>query len=245
MAINPVDIIMQDMDRLIKSYPSVLGSDSAGIITAVGSSVTHLKPGDRVVATCDVIEAGKASNGAFQLYSATKASLVGKIADKTSFAEAAVFGMGMNTAAAGLYQKDNLNLPYPTVPRKPLGKTLLVWGASGSVGACALQMARASGYDVAATAGSANLEQVKGLGAKWVFDHKSPDVVKEIVEALKGEGEFGGALDGVSKPESLKACGEVIKELGGNQFLESVLPARFERPEGLDEGIKFGKGELF
>ena len=242
VAINPVDVVMQDMDRLIKAYPSVLGSDSAGEIVAVGADVTSCAVGDRVVATCDVIETGKPSNGAFQLYSATRATMVGKIPSHVSYTEASVLGMAMNTAAAGLYQKDNMGLPYPQVRRKSVGKSFLVWSGSSSVGSCAVQLAVASGYDVATTASTHNLDHCRSLGAKWVFDHSSSTVVEDIASALKGT-EFGGALDAVSKPDSLQKCGDIITQLGGYQFLESILPARFPRPETLPEHIKFGQGK--
>ena len=244
VAMNPVDAVMQDMDRLVKAYPSVLGSDSAGEIVAVGTDVTHYAVGDRVVATGDVIETGRPSNGAFQLYSATRATMVGKIPSQVSYTEASVLGMAMNTAAAGLYQKENMGLPYPQVPRKSTGKTFLVWGGSASVGSCAVQMAIASGYDVATTASAHNLDYCRSLGAKWAFDHSSSTVVEDIVTALKGK-EFGGTLDAVSKPDTLQKCGDIITQLGGYQYLESVLPARFPRPEALPENIKFGQGKRF
>ena len=242
VAINPVDVVMQDMDRLITAYPSVLGSDSAGEIVAVGADVTDCAVGDRVVATGDVIETGKPSNGAFQLYSATRATMVGKISSRVSYTEASVLGMAMNTAAAGLYQKENMGLPYPHVRREPTGKTFLVWGGSGSVGSCAVQLVIASGYDVATTASAHNLDHCRSLGAKWVFDHSSPSVVEDIASALKGR-EFGGILDAVSKPDTLQKCGDIITQLGGYQFLQSILPARFPRPETLPEHIKFGQGK--
>jgi NADPH:quinone reductase-like Zn-dependent oxidoreductase len=51
VAANPVDTAQQDMDRLVSSYPFVIGTDSAGIISAVGAEVTNFTVGDRVVAT--------------------------------------------------------------------------------------------------------------------------------------------------------------------------------------------------
>lgn len=49
VAINPVDRKQQDLDILIPSYPSIFGSDVAGIVEEVGSSVTRFEKGDRVI----------------------------------------------------------------------------------------------------------------------------------------------------------------------------------------------------
>lgn len=136
-----------------------------------------------------------------------------------------------------------MGLPYPTVPRKPTGKTLLVWGGSSSVGACAVQLAIGSGYDVCVTAGPNNLDMCKEMGATWVFDHTKENVIEEIISALKGK-EFGGAFDAISKPPTIAACAKVITALGGYKYLESVLPNRIPRPEDLAEDIQFGKGKL-
>ncbi|KFY00083.1 hypothetical protein O988_03525 [Pseudogymnoascus sp. VKM F-3808] len=240
VAANPVDTVQQDHGRLVNAYPHVIGSDSSGVIAAVGSAVTNFEVGDHVVATMDNIETQRASNGAFQFFSATKATLVGKIPHNIAFKDACVFGMAMNTAAAGLYQKENMALPYPTVPRKPNGKTFLVWGGSSSVGACAVQLAIGSGYDVAVTAGPNNADLCREIGAKWVFDHTKESIVDEIVGALKGS-DFGGAFDAISKPDTLTKSGQIVSRLEGYKFLESVLPSRFPRPEDLASDIKFGQ----
>jgi D-arabinose 1-dehydrogenase-like Zn-dependent alcohol dehydrogenase len=128
------------------------------------------------------------------------------------------------------------------VPAKPNGKTLLVWGGSSSVGACAVQMAIASGYEVATTASAHNFGLCKDIGAKWVFDHTKDSVVEDIVAALSGK-EFGGAFDAISKLDTLEKCGRIITQLGGYKYLKSVLPGRMPRPEDLPEDIQFGKGK--
>jgi NADPH:quinone reductase-like Zn-dependent oxidoreductase len=54
------------------------------------------------------------------------------------------------------------------------------------VGSCAIQAAKAAGYQVAATAGAHNWEYCRSLWADWVIDYKSEMVVEDVVKALKG-----------------------------------------------------------
>jgi NADPH:quinone reductase-like Zn-dependent oxidoreductase len=64
------------------------------------------------------------------------------------------------------------------------------------------------------TAGKNNLDYVKSLGAKHVFDHSSATVVEDIVTLLKGS-DFVGAFDAISLPETLKPTGDIVHQLGG------------------------------
>lgn len=78
--------------------------------------------------------------GAFQEYPILQDHLASHIPDSLSFESASVIPLGLSTAASGMFQKDKLGLQLPTVPPKPTGKTLLVWGGSTSVGCCAIQV---------------------------------------------------------------------------------------------------------
>lgn len=145
--------------------------------------------------------------------------------------------LAVSTAAAGLYQKSHLGLPYPTKDATPSGKTLLVWGGSGSVGSTAIQLAVASGADVVSVASKHNIEYVKSLGAKEVFDYNDENCVDEIVGALK-KGEFAGVYDAISLPDAFKKWGQVVKKMGGGKAA-TVLPP----PGDLDESIQAAAGE--
>lgn len=82
-----------------------------------------------------------------------------------------VLPLGISTAAAGLFQKGYLGLPFPKEDFEDLGRTVLIWGGSSSVGSCAIQLAIAAGADVITTAGPKNFEYVKRLGARQCFDY--------------------------------------------------------------------------
>lgn len=165
--------------------------------------------------------------------------MVSPIPDSLSFEEAAVLPLAISTAAAGLYQKSVLELPFPSTNPQPTGKTLLVWGGSSSVGATAIQLAVASGVKVVATASRKNHDFVKSLGAVAVVDYKSPNVVEELLAAIDQQGGgLVGAYDAISEPSSLQHIGALTDKVG-------VLPvaAVLPPPEGLTKTAEAKQGK--
>ena len=143
--------------------PYTPGSDAAGVVDAVGDGVTGLAVGDRVYLAGPM----NASTGSY-------AELVGQRARATStpcraalsFAQGAAVGVPCSTAWRALFQKAGAMA----------GETVLVHGGSGAVGTAAIQLARAAGLTVIATAGSAKgLALVTSLGAHHAVDHSQPD----------------------------------------------------------------------
>ena len=121
-----------------------------------------------------------------------------------SFEEGVKLPLGLLTAAAGLFNTEHLRLPHPSIAPQKTGKTILVWGGSSNVGIAAIQLAVASGVDVAAVASEANWDLVREAGASKVFSQYSDTVVEDLVEFLK-EKEVVGAFDSMSaRPPSLK-----------------------------------------
>jgi NADPH:quinone reductase-like Zn-dependent oxidoreductase len=174
------------------------------------------------------------AHGGFQLYTTAKEITVSPIPDDIPYDHAVVLPLAISTASAGLYQKGFLELPYPTIDAKPIGKTILIWGGSSSVGSTAIQLAVASGLEVVSNGSKKNLEYVKALGAKHVFDHASPTVVEDTLAALKGS-KLVGAFDAISSPETLKASGEIVSQLGGG-IIATVLGST--STEGLPSNVK-------
>ena len=147
VAINPVDWLKIELGDIMFSwikYPFVLGYDNAGEVVEVGSSVTRFKVGDRVVGNAVGMneKTNKSSHGSFQNYTVLKQHMTSPIPDTMSYEKAAVMPLGLSTAACGMFQKDQLSLELPTVPRSQAGngKTFLVWGGSTSVGVNAIQV---------------------------------------------------------------------------------------------------------
>jgi NADPH:quinone reductase-like Zn-dependent oxidoreductase len=139
---------------------NILGSELAGDVEAVGGQVTKFKPGDQVFAYVGM------KMGANAEYICLPES--GTIAPKPSnlgYAEAATLPYGA-VMAVSLLQKTKL-MP---------GQKILVNGASGGIGAMAVQLAKHHyGAEVTGVCGAPRLDYVKALGADKVIDYKKQD----------------------------------------------------------------------
>lgn len=231
VAVNPVDWMVQYLGSLafgwIK-YPCVLGSDLAGEAVAVGSGVTHVKVGDRVLAMAagSAKQRNRASEGAFQAYTIVLERLTTVIPDDLSYVEAAVVPLGLTTAACGLFQRDLLALEFPSAASKARGQWVIICGGATSVGSNAVQLAVAAGYNVVATASPRNFEYVRSLGAAHVFDYKSTELVRDVVEALHGKEVMGAQAIGAG---STGDCFDILALCQGRKFIASCSsPAPFD-----------------
>ena len=221
VAVNPVDWMVQYLGGLafgwIK-YPFVLGSDMAGEVVAVGSGVTDVKVGDRVLAMAagSAKQRNRAAEGAFQAYSIVLPRLTTVIPDHLSYVEAAVVPLGVTTAACGLFQSDLLALELPSAHPKARDQWVIICGGATSVGSNAIQLAVAAGYDVVATASPKNFDYVKSLGAACAFDYNSKNLVRDIVEALRGKEVVGALAIGAG---SVSVCLEILPHCLGRRFI--------------------------
>ena len=232
-AINPIDWKVQDYDIMINAFPNILGGDVAGVIVQVGSGVTRLKVGQRVIGHCSNLYTQKPTDAAFQNFATVKDILTAPIPDKLPFANAAVLPIGFSSAASGLFVKSAMALPFPSVAPKETGKAVLIWGGSSSVGANAVQLAKAAGMTVITTASAKNHDFVEALGADQVFDHASTAVVDDIIMRLQNT-QFAGAFDAVGVESSCRACAKIVSQLGGGVLTTVLVPL----PEGLPENVK-------
>jgi NADPH:quinone reductase-like Zn-dependent oxidoreductase len=164
---------------------------------------------------------------------------VAAIPDLLPYENAVVLPLSISTAAAGLYQKGYLELPYPTISTTPLslGKTLLVWGGSSSVGSTAIQLAVGSGLEVISTASKRNFEYVKALGAAHVLDYSEPNVVHDLLALVRGK-KLVGVYDAISTPETVRDSAEVLSRAGGGRIATVLAP-----PSGLPSNVTAIGGE--
>lgn len=186
--------------------------------------------------------------GAFQQFSVAKEKRVARIPNHTSFTQASVLPICFSTALVALCAEagKGFGLPGPSLNPKPLGKTIVVWGASSSVGLEIVQVARAAGITTIATASPANFELVKGAGASQVLDYHAPSVVDDLVRAVRNaEGHFVGVIDCISEEElSLRYCISVLKAVGGGK-LGVVKPEKeLELPDNIELCGIFGFNEM-
>lgn len=136
----------------------IRGVDMAGVVESVGSAVTSVKVGDRVVAN---------AAGAFAERVATAATNVVVIPDELSFADAAAIPVAAVTALQGLRDHGKVQA----------GQSVLINGAAGGVGTYAVQIAKAMGAHVTGVCSSRNVEMVRDLGADVVIDYTTTDVL--------------------------------------------------------------------
>lgn len=221
VAINPLEWLKQVAGDLMFSwikYPFIMGSDLAGEVVEVGKGVTRFKVGDRVIGHAVGMDpkSNKSAEGAFQEYTILRANMASPIPSSMSYENTCVLPLCLSTTACGLFQKDFLALPYPTMSPKPNGKTVLVWGGSTSVGSNAIQLAVTAGHEVITTASPKNFDYVKRLGAIEVFDYRSMTVVKDIIKALQNRQCAGAFAIGNG---SLKACIEILAASKGRKFV--------------------------
>ncbi|HEX7688329.1 MAG TPA: zinc-binding alcohol dehydrogenase family protein [Burkholderiaceae bacterium] len=222
VALNPFDRIVQTLGGLVTpwlDYPCILGSDVAGEVVAVGTGVSRFKPGDRVAGLALGVDkvSNRPAEGAFQHYVLLREDATTAIPEAMSFERAAVLPLAIATAASGLFLADQLGLERPRHPASGRRDgTVIVWGGSTSVGSCAIQLARAAGYDVATTASPRNFEHVRRLGASLAFDYRDPAVMAHMTDALRGRQVVGALAIGAG---SGKACIELVRRAGGRRIV--------------------------
>lgn len=238
VAINPVDRLKQEKGNFLYGwlkYPAILGVDLAGEVVEVGKGVTRFKVGDRVLGFANGIDKARNKHAecAFQLYTVLPENLITPIPDTMSFKQAAAIPLGAATAAAGLYQKDQLALPYPSLSPTLTGKFLIIWGGSTSVACNAIQLAVASGFQVIATSSPRNFDLCKSLGASYTFDYNSKTVVSDMIAAIGDKVLHGAMTIGNGGPET---CYAVMSKVNCDKKFVSMIsyplptspPERFE-----------------
>ncbi|PRX97392.1 NADPH:quinone reductase-like Zn-dependent oxidoreductase [Allonocardiopsis opalescens] len=184
--VNPVDWKLRSgyLDTLIEThFPVVPGWDLAGVVERVGPDVTEYAPGDEVIGYVreDHVQRGTHA----ELVAAPVRTLARKPAG-CSWAQAA----GLPLAGLTAYQALGRGLGLAE------GETLLVHAAAGGVGSLAVQIARARGARVIGTAGPANHDFLRGLGAEPVaygeglaerVRELAPGGVDAVLDSVGGE----------------------------------------------------------
>ncbi|KAK9459488.1 chaperonin 10-like protein [Lipomyces oligophaga] len=197
IALNHVDYIQQETGFRVEKFPSVLGTDFAGTIVAIGSDVVgpeQIQPGTRVLAYA-TISHSEPKFGAYQQYVIAEDWCITPIPDNLDFHSAATLPMGTWTAWAGYYTAGlvvpiagNAAALYPDVKAANASKAILIWGAGSSVGSSALQQAAALGYKVYATSKPDHHESLLKVGASKVFDYRDVAVIQKIADAARDDG---------------------------------------------------------
>ncbi|HOY08135.1 MAG TPA: NAD(P)-dependent alcohol dehydrogenase [Saprospiraceae bacterium] len=177
----------------------ILGFELAGVVESTGSKVQSFKKGDPVFASCGLRFGGYAE------YTCLPANdLIAIKPSNMTFEEAATVPVGGLTAWRFLKQGGI-----------KAGDRVLIYGASGSVGTFAVQIAKAFGADITAVCSTGNIEMVQQLGAQTIIDYTKDDFTKT-------EARFDIIFDAVGKT-SRSACKHLLKP-GGKYVTVATNP---------------------
>lgn len=169
-SVNPVDWkIRNGMVKLLtgRRFPRAMGTDFSGIVEAVGTGVSRLKPGDAVFGVARLLK----ESGAFAQTLITDEKLAVVKPVTLSFEDAACLPIVATTAWHGLVEKAKL----------ARGQSVFVTGCLGSVGRAAVQIARSRGAQISGSCSAASMDEARQLGVTTVVDY-----VIDVSAALAG-----------------------------------------------------------
>ena len=197
--VNPVDAKVRAgmFKQPGAQMPFIPGYDISGVVEKTGAKATKFKAGDEVYAYLNLKR-----GGAYAEYAIAKESELAAKPKTLTHEEAAAVPLAALTAWQALIEKAKMTD----------GQTVLIHGGSGGVGSFAVQIAKARGAKVIATASAANQDFLKELGADQAIDYRAQkfeDVAKDV----------DVVLDTVAG-ETLKRSYDVVKKGG---IIVSVL----------------------
>lgn len=191
---NPVDAKLRaDASWAGLEPPLVLGYDVSGVVEEVGPGVTDLKVGEEVYYTPEIF--GN-TLGSYAEFNVAPASMVAPKPKAISHEEAAAIPLAGGTAWEAIVRRLQL---------RP-GETVLIHGGAGGVGSFAVQIAKAAGARVLASASTRNQEVMRELGADVTIDYTREDAAEVALRETGGQGvdavfdTVGGDLIGRSAP---------------------------------------------
>jgi NADPH:quinone reductase len=172
VSVNPIDTYVRSgLVKMDLPLPFVVGCDLAGVVEAVGPAASRFRVGDRVWGSNQGL---LGRQGTFAEYAAVEECWLYPTSAGVSDEQAAAIALVGITAHLGLIRCANLKA----------GESILVNGGAGGVGSTVVQMARALGARVLATAGSdAKVAACRELGADLAINYKTQNVAEEIRKA--------------------------------------------------------------
>jgi NADPH:quinone reductase-like Zn-dependent oxidoreductase len=196
--------ILRLFSGLIRPRVTVLGSEFAGEVEAVGSDVTSFEVGDRVFGYAE------GPFGAHAEYmTVPDDGLLATMPANVTYEQAAPGTEGSHYA-----------LSFIRKAKIQSGQGVLVNGATGALGSAAVQLLKSLGADVTATCDTGNVELVRGLGADRVIDYTAEDFTKD-------KQTYDVVLDAVGK-SSFGRCKRLLKP--GGIYLSSDLGPLSQNP---------------
>ncbi|MBB6351239.1 NADPH:quinone reductase-like Zn-dependent oxidoreductase [Nonomuraea muscovyensis] len=217
--VNPLDTKIRagKAAHAERTLPAVLGLDLAGVVEEVGAGVSDFAPGDEVYGMTGGVGD---LQGSLAEYAAVDARLLARKPTALAMREAAALPLVVITAWEGLVDRAQVQA----------GQKVLIHGGAGGIGHVAVQIARARGAEVFATASPSRLEAVARLGATPI-DHTTTAVDEYVARHTGGEGfdvifdTVGGAVLDASFAAVRTYTGHVVSALGWGTH--SIAPLSF------------------
>jgi NADPH:quinone reductase-like Zn-dependent oxidoreductase len=206
---------------LFKPKKRILGHELAGIVEEIGKNVTKFNVGDSVFGTTTMLNTGSYAEY-ICLPQKWKNGVIELKPENLSYQEAAALPVGAMTA---IYLLEKANFKN--------GQNVLVYGASGSVGSYAVQIANQKGSKVKGVCSSSNFEMVKSLGAESLIDYKKDNY-------FEGNEKFDIIFDAVGKTTKSKAK-KVLKTGGTFVSVKMLTKEKGEHLKLIKEMAEKGK----
>ncbi|WP_028008050.1 zinc-dependent alcohol dehydrogenase family protein [Solimonas flava] len=234
--LNPLDLKIHAgiAAHARQPLPAILGIDLAGTVAALGAGVTRFAVGDPVYGMAGGVGG---LQGTLAEYAAVDARLLARAPANLSLRDAATLPLVVITAWEGLVDRARVHA----------GQRVLVLGGSGGVGQAAIQLARAFGAEVVATAGESRRARIEALGARFV-DARSAALPEALAQAGDGHGydlvydtAGGASLDlGFA---TVKRFGHVVSSLGWGTHALAPLSFRAATYSGVFTLLPLLSGE--
>lgn len=227
--VNPIDVkirmgIMKETRPV--EIPFIPGGEASGIIVAIGAGVSKFKVGDEVIALT--------RKNAYAQYVTANENFALLKPKSLTFQEAASIVVTIGTSQSVLFTEGKLEK----------GQKVLIQGGAGAVGGAMIQMAKAAGACVIATASGEGVTLAKNLGADEVIDYKLQDVTN-IVKDVDLVADTAGGQSQEKLFEVLKADGKLLsiatppsQELAEKHKVEARFIASDISAKTLQNGIE-------
>ncbi len=170
-AVNPVDWMIRNgygKEWWRHQMPLTLGCEYAGVVEAVGTGVSHVKPGDEVFGFINLV-----NNGAYAEFAVAREAEVALKPKSLDFIKAAALPVAALTSWQALFD----------IGKLVAGQKALIHAAAGGVGSIAVQLAKAKGAVVLGTASARNLDFLRQLGVDQAIDYTAvrfEDVARDV-----------------------------------------------------------------
>ncbi|MBI3941383.1 MAG: NADPH:quinone reductase [Chloroflexi bacterium] len=174
--LNPYDTyIRSGQYARLPHLPYTPGGDGAGIVAVLGEGVTRFKVGDRVW----IGGLGGDMNGTYAEYANAPEGNLGHLPDALSYEQGAAIWVPYSTAYRAIYQRANVRA----------AETVFINGGSGGVGTACIQLLKAIGTRIAATAGTdERCDHLRRLGVELAINYKTQDYVDLVKQWTSGKG---------------------------------------------------------